>query len=1041
MKRIYQLGVFIFFLLLGSTQLLAQPGNTINFRDSFVPGTFVCNYDGEVNGRNSYKSSQVADADVGFRWSGSRWEIYAVAQGTVVYFSNYDVGPNPPNFETGNWQRSDVDVLFEVSGSGTQAVVLDFTLDAGPFAPDAGVQTGLGGGTPTGGVYSGPGVTDNGNGMTFSFDPAAAGVGTATISYGDGPGGNNVTQTIEVECEINFGLSSGFSGPLSFVGEVNGRNSYSGTLGTDDITISWSGTRWESTSSSVGLAHTSNYDTSPNPPDLATGNWQDVFAVVLTQLDGCGTQAVELDFPTMFDPVCANAGVQTGLGGGTPAGGVYSGPGVTDDGNGMTFSFDPAAAGTGTATITYGSGTTSATATIEVSAAPDATFTSTLTEVCENGGAQSDLGGGLPEGGVYSGPGVTDDGNGMTFSFDPAAAGVGAQTVTYTVTSSNIDQEQTTAPLFTELNLTVVGPFAQSFVPTATQICGAGFLVSNNSGSGNLTIELWDALPNATGANMLANGMVAVAAGSYADVSWAAVDVMPGTTYFLVITGDDNIFIGIGNSYANGQAYDSNSSPFNPFPDSDYTFRTFTCSTGACTAEATADIEVLAAPTVTFTPAVTTFTIGTAVGGILGGSPEGGVYSGPGVTDSGNGLSFSFNPDIPGVGTHTLTYTFTDANGCVGSATADVVVEEMTGPANDMCDGGADISSLFGQAEEEPQTSAIFNNNDATTDPSDPDFGLECFGEPDGLGGAPSLERTLWFNFVGDGSTYYITTVECDATDYIDDGDTQMVIYSGGCDSLMTVACNEDGPDAQQGGPFPAGIEFQTEAGVEYKMMIDGFGPDFPSDGEFCVQVTKRGVPTTAVTFQVDASLLVQNGELAPDGMFLAGEFSDFQNIAMTEGTDNIWTATVDMVPGTYRYKFKNGADGWETIDTSIGENCTTGDFADRFVEVGDMDFTIDLVCFAFCVSCDMVVGTVQEISQTDIKIFPNPTNDRVFFEHVQPERVDVMNSMGQVVSSGQWSVGSGQLNSIDLSNLAAGVYFLRLETKDGVYSARVVKE
>lgn len=51
--------------------------------------------------------------------------------------------------------------------------------------------------------------------------------------------------------------------------------------------------------------------------------------------------------------VCEDREVMTGLGGGTPMGGVYSGPGVTDDGNGMTYSFDPAVAGIGVHTITY----------------------------------------------------------------------------------------------------------------------------------------------------------------------------------------------------------------------------------------------------------------------------------------------------------------------------------------------------------------------------------------------------------------------------------------------------------------------------------------------------------------------------------------------------------------------------------------------------------------------------------------------------------------------------------------------------------------
>jgi len=46
----------------------------------------------------------------------------------------------------------------------------------------AGVQV-YGGGTPIGGVYSGIGVTDNGNGLTYTFDPAVAGVGTASVGY------------------------------------------------------------------------------------------------------------------------------------------------------------------------------------------------------------------------------------------------------------------------------------------------------------------------------------------------------------------------------------------------------------------------------------------------------------------------------------------------------------------------------------------------------------------------------------------------------------------------------------------------------------------------------------------------------------------------------------------------------------------------------------------------------------------------------------------------------------------------------------------
>lgn len=58
---------------------------------------------------------------------------------------------------------------------------------------------------------------------------------------------------------------------------------------------------------------------------------------------------------------------------------------------------------------------------------------SILEEVCASSDVLTDLGGGSPSGGVYSGPGVTDNGNGSTFTFDPAAAGVGVHTVTYNI--------------------------------------------------------------------------------------------------------------------------------------------------------------------------------------------------------------------------------------------------------------------------------------------------------------------------------------------------------------------------------------------------------------------------------------------------------------------------------------------------------------------------------------------------------------------------------------------------------------------------------
>lgn len=66
---------------------------------------------------------------------------------------------------------------------------------------------------------------------------------------------------------------------------------------------------------------------------------------------------------------------------------------------------------------------------------------------------------------------------------------------------------------------------------------------------------------------------------------------------------------------------------------------------------------------------------------LSGGLPEGGSYSGPGV-----GNNF-FDPSIAGVGTHAITYTYEDENGCVNSAEQELVVDICAGISNIERDG------------------------------------------------------------------------------------------------------------------------------------------------------------------------------------------------------------------------------------------------------------------------------------------------------------------------------------------------------------------
>ncbi len=91
-------------------------------------------------------------------------------------------------------------------------------------------------------------------------------------------------------------------------------------------------------------------------------------------------------------------------------------------------------------------------------------------------------------------------------------------------------------------------------------------------------------------------------------------------------------------------------------------------------------INVSHSVTVTFLPlpivtfgALTDFCHNSPPYELTEGSPAGGVYSGPGVTDG------WFYPEVAGIGIHIIEYLYTDENGCVNSASQEVFVDECIG--------------------------------------------------------------------------------------------------------------------------------------------------------------------------------------------------------------------------------------------------------------------------------------------------------------------------------------------------------------------------
>ena len=338
----------------------------------------------------------------------------------------------------------------------------------------------------------------------------------------------------------------------------------------------------------------------------------DTTEFVPTAKAGCSYD-VGASFTALAD-LCVDAGVQSGLGGGTPTGGVYSGPGVTDDGNGMTYSFDPAVAGVGTHTLTYTESGDSATDDVEVFALDDPSFSYGAASYCADDSDPTPTITGLG-GGTFSSSPTGLSINASTGAIDVSASTPGAYTVTYTTAG--------TCPNSSGVSVTINALDDASFSYASASYC----------------VNAADPSPTITG---LGGGtFTSSPAGLSINASTGAIDVSASTPGAYTVT------------YA---------------------------TAGTCPNSSSVSVTINALPTVTFTAPPSPVCPGEVLSGQGGGAPNGGIYSGPGVTDDGNGLTYTFDAGAAGNGTHTIIYTYSDVNGCANSASDDLTVEDTTPP-------------------------------------------------------------------------------------------------------------------------------------------------------------------------------------------------------------------------------------------------------------------------------------------------------------------------------------------------------------------------
>ena len=325
---------------------------------------------------------------------------------------------------------------------------------AGPFCEsDAAVNLTA---VDAGGTWSGTGIT---NGATGTFNPTTAGVGTHTITYSiPGSCGSTDTEDIVVNPDLDGTITP--AGPfcpadpainLTAVdagGTWTGTGITNGVNGTFDPSVAGSGT------------FTITYTISGTCGDVQTTS-----ITVSNQLDATITPA---------GPFCASNG--NAFLAAVDAGGTWSGNGIV---NAATGEFSPSFAGAGNHIITYSIAGTCGdiqTTSIQVIADADATITAAgpfcVSDPAINlNAAQAS--------GVWSGTGITSSGLG---TFNPATAGVGTHTITYTIAGVCGDNDQISIVVTALIPSTInaAGPFCVNANPVNLTAVNSGGTWSGN---------------------------------------------------------------------------------------------------------------------------------------------------------------------------------------------------------------------------------------------------------------------------------------------------------------------------------------------------------------------------------------------------------------------------------------------------------------------------------------------------------------------------------------------------------------------------------
>ncbi len=427
----------------------------------------------------------------------------------------------------------------------------------------------------------------------------------------------------------------------------------------------------------------------------------------------------------------------------------------------------------------------------------------------------------------------------------------------------------------------------------------------------------------------------------------------------------------------------------------------------ACASDSTILITVIPLPDASIT--YREFCIGSGPDTLSVVTP-GGTWSGVGMTDTTSGI---FDPTGLAAGSYTVTYSLSVP--CENSSTQQIKIVEpysftFTNPIMNVCEGSSlDLSSEFTLSANPLQGSGPV---------------ISTWSDASGLISANGL-----FDATGISSGSYVVYLTVAGADGFC-GTTQSMIvqvdaiqYPSTIGNLTYCVNQTDAKIVVTPWLFGNGVTYsQTPLSpltANDTLAILPFG----SNGEFNPTLQGEG------QWEFEVSYTNNNGCTGVN-------LDTIHVLAVADTTvNNLGNELIAAATGGYTYQWLDCDNGMAPIPGATNQNYIPGAKGHYAVEITAGNCTETSECYE---TWPLGIGT--SVSNYGLSIYPNPTDDELHIDMGQNVNVNIVitDNTGKEIFNG---VAKNQVTTIDMSKLASGVYFIKMNTENGVFTEKIVKQ